>query len=283
MNSQTTETPTQVIFISGSTRGLGRVLARDLACERSVTVFHGRALPDAERSVDQFRSEFPSYKALGFAADYSKLSEVCCLAQSLSHLQLTMIVNNAASINPRNPAWTNDGFPYSYQVNFLAHWLLMELLLPQLVESGATVINIVSKTMSRMNLSEVRTIIPEKEAYARAKFGLLIMLRWISLQYPNLKTLAIHPSSLLNTGMTRDAERSPRSSVQKVSRQIADYLRAADDVPNCSYIEFGHRLVSPVPVDNDEALVVEVALSTRSLLEPWLAEGLGKGYSHSNL
>ena len=70
--------------------------------------------------------------------------------------KLSCVVNNAAIYKPtgeRDPPETEDGFDRSFQVNFLGHYLLTELLKDKIVESEGRVVSVMCDSLRQGMLS----------------------------------------------------------------------------------------------------------------------------------
>src|SRR4051812_48581922 len=108
------------VLVTGATDGLGRMVAADLA-ERGLDVHvHGR---DEER-LSAVAKEIGA--AGSYLADFSSLEQVRALAAELPPVDV--LVNNAGLIS-RERVVTGDGIELTFQVNYLAPFLLTLLLL----------------------------------------------------------------------------------------------------------------------------------------------------------
>ena len=79
-------------------------------------------------------------------ADFTRLGEVAGLADALAATlpALDVLVNNAAVPAPERRTYTHDGQELTFQVNYLAPYLLTTKLVPRLASAGGRVINVSS-------------------------------------------------------------------------------------------------------------------------------------------
>ena len=117
-------------LVTGSTDGVGRLVARKLGQAGARVLVHGR---DAERGARVVADIEASGGVAAFlAADLSALAEVRRLAEEAQARvdRLDILINNAG-IGTAGPRQTSaEGFELQFAVNYLAGFLLTSLLLP---------------------------------------------------------------------------------------------------------------------------------------------------------
>src|SRR4051794_32909283 len=123
------------VLVTGATDGLGRAVAQRLAGEGATLLLHGR---DRAR-LDAVGRELGA--AQTFLADFSSLEEVRAMAADVG--ELDVLVNNAG-IGSGKPDRTTrqesrDGYELRFAVNYLAPFLLTQLLLGRLRRPGRIV------------------------------------------------------------------------------------------------------------------------------------------------
>ena len=141
-------------LVTGSTDGVGRLVARNLGQAGARVLVHGR---DAERGARVVAQIEASGGAASFlAADLSVLAEVRRLAGVVQSTvdRLDILINNAG-IGTAGPRQTSaEGFELRFAVNYLAGFLLTSLLLPLVKTSApARIVNVSSAGSSRSTLA----------------------------------------------------------------------------------------------------------------------------------
>jgi NAD(P)-dependent dehydrogenase (short-subunit alcohol dehydrogenase family) len=134
-------------------------------------------------------------------ADFTKLSEVCALADKLreKHPRIDVLANNAGSAFGRERRVTRDGHEITFQVNYLAGFLLTTRLMDRLLESQATVV-FTSSLANRLghinleNLENEKNYGPHK-AYCNSKLAKILFTRELHRRYGRrgLAAAALHP------------------------------------------------------------------------------------------
>jgi NAD(P)-dependent dehydrogenase (short-subunit alcohol dehydrogenase family) len=141
----------QVILVTGSTDGIGKQTAHDLAKMGATVVLHGRNRERAEVTLQEIFAATRSDRLEYYLADFSSLADVRRLAEAVrsKHCTLNTLINNAGigagHLTDRQRALSQDGYELRFCVNYLAPFLLTHLLLPCLqyrgsVQSGADAI-----------------------------------------------------------------------------------------------------------------------------------------------
>jgi NAD(P)-dependent dehydrogenase (short-subunit alcohol dehydrogenase family) len=144
----------RVCLITGSTSGIGRVAAEQIASMGAILCLVGRDRGRAERTVEEIRSGTGNDSIGYLLADLSVQSEVRRLASEFRsrHARLHVLVNNAgATFGSRRES--RDGIEMTFALNHLAYLLLTNLLLDLLKASApARIINVSSGAHQRATL-----------------------------------------------------------------------------------------------------------------------------------
>lgn len=87
----------QTILITGSTDGLGKALARDLASRGATILLHGRSRTRLEEARREIHDATESNRVRPYCGDFSSLDHVRRLAKEVEsdHQRLDVLLNNA--------------------------------------------------------------------------------------------------------------------------------------------------------------------------------------------
>lgn len=153
-------------LITGASRGIGRLIALEMAKQGSNIIAHSRSFLHVKELVDTL-SAF-GVQVVPIAAELSNLTEVEAMLSHLEHLvpQIDIVFNNAA-VSPPCPSdfWSvsNQDYLTCFTVNTLAPIYICYRLIPPMIQRGfGRVINITSSIQKR----------PGEMAYACSKAAL---------------------------------------------------------------------------------------------------------------
>lgn len=166
----------KTILVTGSTDGIGKRTALDLARMGAVVLVHGRTEERAAAIAQEIAMETGA-KVDYITGDYSSLALVRDMAsQVLAKTDRLHVLINNAGMYANERRLTDDGYEMSWQVNHLAPYLLTILLLDLLKNSSpARIVNVASMTHAYAKL-DYENLQGEKEfkgtrAYSLAKLG----------------------------------------------------------------------------------------------------------------
>jgi NAD(P)-dependent dehydrogenase (short-subunit alcohol dehydrogenase family) len=215
----------QTILVTGSSDGLGRRVAAELAARRATVLVHGR---DSEKTAAVAR-ETGSERFL--VADFASLDEVRRLAGEIDSLDV--LVNNAGVI-VRERRSSADGHELTFAVNYLAHFLLTALLLPKLREP-ARIVNVASIGQAPLALrGDPSGPTPRGDdlmlergydayrAYAQSKLAQVLFTFGLAerLRGSEITVNALHPATLMDTKMVRATFGRGRASVEEGAEAV---------------------------------------------------------------
>jgi len=134
------------VFITGATDGIGKQSAIELAGMDYHVIIHGRSDDSVNQAIEDIRKESGKDGIAGYSGDFEVLSEVKDLADKVKkdYANMDILVNNAG-VFQKERELTKDGFEKTFQVNYLAHFLLTHLHMDLLKNNeGARVVNVSS-------------------------------------------------------------------------------------------------------------------------------------------
>ena len=209
-------------LITGATDGVGRVVARALAQQGWRVLVHGRDRPRGEALVREIEQAGGS--ATFLAADLASLAEVRRLADAVKQQtgRLDLLINNAGigSVGSAPGRQTSaDGHELRFAVNYLAGFLLTQLLLPLLKASApARIVNVASAGQQAIDFSDVMLTrgYSGGGAYRQSKLAQILFTIDLAqeLEGSGVIANALHPSTYMNTTMVRQSGTTPISTVE---------------------------------------------------------------------
>lgn len=172
----------KTIVITGASDGIGAAAARRLCAAGEKVVVVGRSKAKTTTVARELGADY-------LVADFADLAQVRNLAQELRsrYARIDVLANNAGVMTV--PLQTTvDGYEKTYQVNYLAPFLLTNLLMDVLLDSHAAVINTTSashRLLRRVNietLENTHRYRPSK-AYALTKLGIVLFTKELHRRY----------------------------------------------------------------------------------------------------
>lgn len=194
-------TTRRTIVITGASSGIGAVAAARLAADDGAT-----DVAVVGRNADRTRAVAERIGGTAFVADFDRLDDVRELADALLHRfeRIDVLANNAGGIVPKR-ALTVDGHERTIQSNHLAPFLLTNLLLPRLIESGADApVRVVSTAsvanrFGRLRLDDLdwqrRPWLGGWRAYGTSKLATILFIRELAERTTGtgVSAYAFHP------------------------------------------------------------------------------------------
>lgn len=217
-----------VILITGSTDGLGREVARRLAATGAHIIVHGRNAERGESLVREIEATGHG-SARFYAADLADLDAVRGLARRIlqDYDRLDVLINNAGIWLPNSTErqLSADGYELHFAVNYLSGYLLTRLLLPLLEKSApARIINVASAAQTPIDFDDIMLErgYSGSRAYAQSKLAQILFTFELAseLGERGVTVNALHPATLMNTGMVEEAGIRPRSTVEEGTEAV---------------------------------------------------------------
>jgi NAD(P)-dependent dehydrogenase (short-subunit alcohol dehydrogenase family) len=209
-------------LVTGSTDGVGRVVAAQLAQMGALVLVHGRDRERGARVVAEIGRA--GGKAEFLPADLSALAEVRRLADAVRNRtdRLHILINNAGigSGGTGGMRQTSaDGHELRFAVNYLAGFLLTHLLLPLLQQSApARIVNVASAGQQALDFTDVMLTrgYSGSRAYCQSKLAQILSTVDLAqeLAGTGITVNALHPATYMNTTMVRQAGVTPVSRVE---------------------------------------------------------------------
>ncbi len=250
----------QTILVTGGTSGLGLELVKILLSRGFSVVATGRRKIDIAGSGDNFTL---------YLADFNDLASVADIAgKILNNHRITSIVNNAGILSPLSFIPTRDGLESAFQINFLSHLLIDELILSDNTEGRKIRIASVSSPVYRLaaarkGIQAVAAGYNPLRSYASSKLYLALIHEFLSAHdhQPSPEYFSFNPGTF-SSGIYRMQKqwfwslyriaapfmRSPAS----VARVLADLLADGTDVDGFMFDFRGRRSSLPDMEDSEK-------------------------------
>jgi NAD(P)-dependent dehydrogenase (short-subunit alcohol dehydrogenase family) len=246
------KTDNKKILITGGTSGLGLELVRLFHRQGYYVVTTGRR----EITVPEFKDRYTYYRI-----DFSDLELTASTFREIvkAH-EFDIIINNAGVLSPPQRTQTKDGLEYTFQVNYLAHLLINEIVLSK--QSGMKPLRIASITSPVYSLARVEinngSNYRALRAYSNSKLYQALMCRYLIEHHvgKNLVCISFDPGTF-DSGIYRMRGRlfillyriaSPfMRSPCKVARVLNDVI-TNEVITNGVIYDFRKRIILiPVP------------------------------------
>jgi NAD(P)-dependent dehydrogenase (short-subunit alcohol dehydrogenase family) len=182
------------ILITGGTSGLGLELVKLFLNRGYLVVATGRQHVNLPGYKDKFKL---------YQVDFSDMKQVADITKKICEAyNFDFVVNNAGILSPPYFTLTIDGFEYTFQVNFLSHLLINEIILSSIKDFNP--VKIVTVTSPVYRFANTGLTIQSGEhgynavkAYIFSKLCLTLLSEFLPLRYPqlNLKCFSFDPGT----------------------------------------------------------------------------------------
>jgi NAD(P)-dependent dehydrogenase (short-subunit alcohol dehydrogenase family) len=236
----------KTVFITGSTDGVGRYVALELATRGASLLIHGRDEARGKDVLEQITRSGKG-KAAFYQADLSSLAEVRKLADRVEAdcKRLDIFISNAG-IGSRNMGperrVSADGHELRFAVNYLSGFLLAYRLLPVIKAAAPSrIVNVASLGQAPLDFGDVMLTkgYDGVRAYSQSKLAQIMFTIDLAeeLKGSGVTVNALHPATYMNTTMVRTAGTSPMSTVEEGGAAIL-HLATGDDMEGQSGLFF---------------------------------------------
>ena len=272
----------KTILITGANSSIGKVAACELAKTGNIIVMLCRNQERGEKALTEVINGSKNSNVHLMICDLSSFSDIkaFCAEFKMKFTKLDILINNAGKMS-RNKHETEDGFESHLQINYLAPFLLTNLLI-EIIRPGGRIINVSSLAhkIGKINFSDINLVnkFSMFKAYSQSKLALTLFTFTLA---EKLKTKAItvnclHPGIIVsNLGVYRDNRfiyyilkclKWLFSSDIKGAQTII-YLAKDDTVKDITGKYFYHNKVTQAAkLANDESLGLKLWEFTHKLL-----------------
>ncbi|RWB89665.1 MAG: SDR family NAD(P)-dependent oxidoreductase [Mesorhizobium sp.] len=225
----------KTVLVTGSTDGVGRVVAEKLGAAGARVLVHGCDQDRGRATVAAIEAR--GGKAEFLTADLASLAEVHHLADAVRARtdRLDILINNAGVGTGGQDAKRQvsaDGYELRFAVNYLAGFLLTSQLLPLLKASAhARIVNVASAGQQAIDFDDVMLThgYSGVRAYCQSKLAQILFTIDLAeqLKGTGVKANALHPASYMDTTMVRQAGVEPWNSVETGADAIVNLVASS--------------------------------------------------------
>jgi NAD(P)-dependent dehydrogenase (short-subunit alcohol dehydrogenase family) len=251
------------VLVTGATDGIGAEAVKLLAQSGAQVVAHGRDAAKVARAGGE-----------GVVADLSSLAETARLAEEIAVRwpELDVLVNNAGigfGADPRRRETSRDGFELRLAVNYLAPYLLTELLLAHGVVRRA-VVNVASGGQEDPDPGDLdlERGYSGMSAYCRSKLAMIMHTFDIAESHAGVAANALHPGTFLDTKMVREGGIAPRGPASRGAAAIAAVIEASLAGTTATYFD-ETRPARALPAAYDRAARARLRAATEARVAPF--------------
>jgi NAD(P)-dependent dehydrogenase (short-subunit alcohol dehydrogenase family) len=249
----------KTVLVTGSTDGLGQSVARALAAQGAHVIVHGRNAERGQALVDEIiRSGTGS--ATFHAADFASIQQVREFADTVAeqYPKLDLLVNNAGIAIPGDqPRRTSaDGHELQFAVNYLAGWVLVNRLRPNLAAAAPSrIVNVSSIAANAIQFDDIMLEKPgaQGRGYGQSKLAQVTMTVALAPSFAEqgITMIAMHPATMMDTAMVvRDLNAEPMASVEEGRDHLLSLITAPELEPGAFYVA-GHPVRPNDPQPHD--------------------------------
>jgi retinol dehydrogenase-12 len=198
----------KTILITGTTNGIGKVTALELARQGHNIVMANRNREKSEQLAGEITEQTGNSNISLLDLDLSSLASVrqCAEAFRASHSKLDILLNNAGLMS-QTEVITPDGFELQFAVNNLAQMLLTLELVPVLKAAAPSQVIFVTSMMHKFGKLDFDSFKGWQKysggaSYNQSKLAIMLIAAELAerLQGDNIAVNTLHPGAV-NTGI----------------------------------------------------------------------------------
>ena len=243
----------KTILITGSTDGIGKQTALELAEMGATVLLHGRNSERADRVLNEIKKATGNDSIEAFIADLSSLKQIRKLAEQVlyKHDRLDVLINNAG-VYETSHRISQDGFEMTFAVNHLAPFLLTLLLLELITKSSpGRIINVSSQVHASgidFDNLQAEKYYSAYEAYSLSKLCNVLFTYELAerLKGTGITVNCLHPG-VIGTKLLKVGWGMGGSPVTQGSKTSV-YLATASELSTIT----GHYFVNKKPVKSSQ-------------------------------
>lgn len=201
----------KVVIVTGASAGIGIETAQELAKRGGKVIMACRDVQKGEKVMQEIKEKVKNAKISVMQMDLASFASIRQFVKEFeqNETQLDILINNAAvMLCPFSK--TEDGFEQHFQVNYLGHFLLTNLLMDKLKAApSARIINVSALAHKAVTL-QLDDMNQEKNyvgrvAYGHSKLAQILSTKELSKRLEGTKVTvnALHPGIVRDTEIAR--------------------------------------------------------------------------------
>jgi NAD(P)-dependent dehydrogenase (short-subunit alcohol dehydrogenase family) len=214
------------ILVTGGTSGLGLEIVKHLLSAGHEVYTIGRDIKDILLNDNKFHFVKCDLANLGSLSE--TISELCKQVK-----EFDIVINNAGVLGPSDYMETKDGFEYTFQVNFLSHLLIDEMIVRAGNSAGS--ILIVSVTSPVYKYVKPDFSFPERQnfhsfqTYSESKVYVLLIGEYLAREYAeiDINYFGLNPG-IFSSGISR----MKKKWFRRMYRIGAPFMRKPEKIAN---------------------------------------------------
>lgn len=199
-------------FVSGSTKGIGKAIAKTLAAEGATVMINGRSQDSIDKALKDIKKDAPGAKISGIVCDFAKPDDIKKLIDDCGDIDI--LINNVGIFEPKDFLDIPDAdWQKFYDINVMSGVRLSRAFLPQMLQRNWGRIIFISSE-SGINIPQ------EMVHYGMTKTAQLAISRGIAESTKGTKVTvnSVLPGPTLSEGVKEFAgigEEQSREAVEK--------------------------------------------------------------------
>jgi NAD(P)-dependent dehydrogenase (short-subunit alcohol dehydrogenase family) len=171
------------ILVTGGTSGLGLEIVKTFLKRGYFVVATGRK----EVNIPGYENRFRLYRI-----DFCDLKEIAKTIRTIcNNHPVGVVINNAGILSPPDFRTTRDGNEYTFQVNFLGHLLINEIIIKMFGKSNPILIAAITSMVYKLAGTEISYCRKKEEysplkAYSDSKLFLAMMCKYLPARHEDV-------------------------------------------------------------------------------------------------
>lgn len=279
----------KTVLITGATSGIGKVTAIELAKSGANVIYTARNLEKARRTKEEIISATQNKNVDYIECDFSSFESISKFVSMFKerYSSLNVLINDAGLWESKRKV-SKDGIEMTFQVNYLAQFLLTNLLLEELKESAPSRIINVSSALHKKGKIDFEDIAEPHhyngmQAYYNSKLAIVLFTKELANRLQgSLVTANIAHPGLVKTDLYRTLPQIVKSFIFMFGAIVPEegaktpvYLATAAEVSNISGEYFARKKVEePLELSNDVELAKRLWDFSYNLVKDYLQKPL---------